>query len=217
MDAGIAAIVGASVGAAGTAVAAGLAGFWARAQVKIQVAAQRSHLAQQVRAEYARQLREPRRAAYLEFYTCADGQIDRLSRATLQLTSSSPDTTVIEELLYTRGQVEPLDKAAAAVGLEGPEGVWSAATRTLASIARYRGGLLEWWQLVVEQSNSSTDEEEGKRLDREARDDLDDFRYAAMLVLGTIGTESEDEWFRLRVVHESTSRSTDDAADRPTH
>ncbi|WP_030410555.1 hypothetical protein [Streptomyces sp. NRRL S-1448] len=67
MDSGVAAIVGAVVGAAGTGLAASVTGFWAARTAKLQVAAQESQGKRQLAFEKAKEWRVERKAAYASF------------------------------------------------------------------------------------------------------------------------------------------------------
>ncbi|WP_314178087.1 hypothetical protein [Streptomyces winkii] len=67
MDAGVAAILGAVVGALGTGGAAFVTGLWTAKTTQRQLAAQDAQLHRQLSIEHVRERREPRSKAYADF------------------------------------------------------------------------------------------------------------------------------------------------------
>ncbi|MFH9248214.1 hypothetical protein ACH4LK_22635 [Streptomyces lydicus] len=67
MDSGVAAIVGAVVGAVGTGLAASATGFWSARTAKMQIAAQEAQGRRQLAFDKAREWRDSRKSAYSAF------------------------------------------------------------------------------------------------------------------------------------------------------
>ncbi|MGW7085253.1 hypothetical protein ACWGH2_17420 [Streptomyces sp. NPDC054871] len=133
MDAGLAAVLGAAVGACGTALAAGVAGFFSRTQTLLQLAAQQQQTERQIRAELATQLREPRRQAYASYAAEATARLDALWWVHDALSQSPPHHEAAEERL--RASFGPSSSTAyERVLLEGPEEVALTAADLAAAI-----------------------------------------------------------------------------------
>ncbi|MFF3276305.1 hypothetical protein ACFYWU_36025 [Streptomyces chrestomyceticus] len=133
MDAGLAAILGAAVGACGTAVAAGVAGFLSRSQTKLQLAAQDRQLSRQIRADLVTQLREPRRQAYAAFAAETSAKLEALWWVAEALAGDPPQCEAAERLLR-ENFVPSADAAYERVLMEGPEEVASAAAHLAAGV-----------------------------------------------------------------------------------
>ncbi|MFF0747156.1 hypothetical protein ACFYVL_42905 [Streptomyces sp. NPDC004111] len=128
MDAGMAAILGAGVGAFGTALTAGISGFWARSQLKMQLAAQERQQERQVRADHVSQLRGPRRQAYASYVAEISAELMILHRVDTALSSDPPKRE--EAFGHMQSLQDPgLSTAYEAVLLEGPEDVALAASK----------------------------------------------------------------------------------------
>ncbi len=128
MDASLAALLGAAVGALGTATAAGVTGYFARSQVKLQLATQERQAERQIRADHTAQLREPRRQAYAAYAAEISTQLDALWWVAdfMSGDASSPDAA----LARLRDSFEASTSTAyERVLLEGPEDVAYAAAR----------------------------------------------------------------------------------------
>lgn len=127
MDAGLAAILGAVVGACGTAVAAGVTGYFSRSQMKLQMAAQTRQSERQIRADHAAQLREPRRQAYADYAAEISSKLDSLWRIIDGLSQNPPRREMTPEQLrfWDTTSSRPYER----VLMEGPEDVAYAAAR----------------------------------------------------------------------------------------
>ncbi|MFJ2742331.1 hypothetical protein ACIO3O_22020 [Streptomyces sp. NPDC087440] len=143
MDAGMAAVLGAGVGALGTALAAGMSGFWARSQLTMQLAAQERHQERQVRADHVSQLREPRRQAYASFLAETSADLEILQRVDAALSEDPPKREeAFEHLqsLHTPGLSTVYER----VLLEGPEDVALAAAKVDMAMAAATDRAAEW-------------------------------------------------------------------------
>jgi hypothetical protein len=142
MDAGLAAVLGATVGAIGTGGASIAAGFFTRSQVRMQI-----------RAETARMVREPRKTAYVAyaeaFLKVMAGLDDSL--ISVQIASEEEQAESRTELGQEaeeeyEGAIElfpNLDHALALVSVEGPPRVNLLAVKAARDLAVYRRGLIE--------------------------------------------------------------------------
>ncbi|WP_146207027.1 hypothetical protein [Streptomyces tirandamycinicus] len=125
MDAGWAAVLGATVGAMGTGGAAVTAALLARSQVRIQV-----------RAEHQRALRDPRKSAYVTFAELWKSRHDLVARAWIELclAADNPGSSEFANMIEMVSQLREealaasvsLDHAQAVVYVEGPRDVTSA-------------------------------------------------------------------------------------------
>jgi hypothetical protein len=91
MDAGVAALVGAGVGAIGSGAAAFISGWFAGRQSQLQVASQAEATRLQVRANHLLQNREPRAHAYSAFLDQGHLLIEILSAASFDYEEEEPD------------------------------------------------------------------------------------------------------------------------------
>lgn len=118
MDAGVAAVLGAVVGALGTGGAGITAALLSKSQVRMQI-----------EAEHARAIREPRKAAYAAFAEAAKKDYERLGRALPMLVRASRYESqradalaavgeIIDESLHDVAAV--LEEREAHVYMEGP-------------------------------------------------------------------------------------------------
>ncbi|MEU8032616.1 hypothetical protein AB0C13_28935 [Streptomyces sp. NPDC049099] len=142
MDAGLAAVLGAAVGAAGTGGAGVIAALLARSQARSQIL-----------AEHVRLIREPRKATYVAFIEACRDEHDRLGKACqlLDLHLNSPNSAASEER-YERARTlyEASDEARRAlkhleaqVYIEGPPSVISAAVDLGASLTDFKHQVLD--------------------------------------------------------------------------
>ncbi|MFF4736316.1 hypothetical protein ACFY2W_10545 [Streptomyces sp. NPDC001262] len=210
MDSGIAAIIGAAVGAAGTAVAAGVTGFWARSQAKLQLAAQRDQTDSQIRAEHARSIRDPRRACYIEFIVQTENVSEFIRAAATKLANGGSINTTEERFLDQYKRIEdPLRNALAAVSLEGPEGVWAAAASSAAKLSAACEELMSWQLTIIDGAETTESLGRVNEILGEAHSHVIDFRSAGMLVLRENGTETHVERLTLRTLpHRSDASSS---------
>lgn len=93
MDSGVAAIVGAAVGAVGTGLAASVTGFWSAHTAKMQIAAQEAQGKRQLAFDKAREWRDTRKAAYSTFAEKAQ----QLRRKTHYLAATWRDAVETED------------------------------------------------------------------------------------------------------------------------
>ncbi|MGW1337825.1 hypothetical protein ACWD7B_26415 [Streptomyces rubiginosohelvolus] len=195
MDAGVAAILGAAVGACGTAIAAGVTGFFGRSHAKLQLAAQREQLERQIRADMATQLREPRRQAYASFDAELQSRLDQLAAASATLDSDPLRLDVAAQQL---GDHEPtVSESYRHVAMQGPEDIAYVAARAEAAL---HGAFASGYAIVADNGENLS----GHRTEMDAsiataRQALRDFRMLAMKVLRADGGEPELDQARARV------------------
>jgi hypothetical protein len=143
MDAGLAALLGAAVGALGTAAAAGVSGFFAQSQTKLQIEAQERQADRQIRADHISQLREPRRQAYAEFSSHAAEQLKRLERAA-EVLAADPYLEEEASPLLEESMDPAYNSAYARITMAGPEDVVYLATVVAEALADARVSGLAW-------------------------------------------------------------------------
>ncbi|WP_406196654.1 hypothetical protein OG331_15935 [Streptomyces sp. NBC_01017] len=199
MDAGLAAVLGAAVGACGTAVAAGLTGFFSRTQMMLQLAAQQHQTERQIRADLATQLREPRRQAYANYAAEATARLDALWWVRDALSQSPPRRESAEERL--RASFEPSSSTAyERVLLEGPEEVAGIAARLAAAIEDATHIALTWI-MALEAGSEPIQRDFDAELSRAtdtAKQARRNFRMVAMDAVRADGREPESEEARIR-------------------
>ncbi|MGI5366019.1 hypothetical protein [Streptomyces iakyrus] len=146
MDAGIAAVLGAVVGSLGTAIAAGVTGFFARSQAKMQIEAQHRQAERQIRADHVGQLREHRRQAYVEFATQAADHLKQLEAASQAFAADPYSEEEALALLPAEQQfTDPAyNSAYARLCMEGPEDVAYVAASIGGALADASGAGLAW-------------------------------------------------------------------------
>ncbi|MFD0213445.1 hypothetical protein ACFVH9_31210 [Streptomyces hirsutus] len=137
MDSGVAAVLGATVGAIGTGGAAVVAAMLARSQVRMQI-----------RAEHRRSLRDPRKAAYVAFAECWRNRLELTSNAwiELQLAADRRGEPELEGLLRAayayREEADSLstalEHAQAVIYVEGPRAVTEAANEASGQLVVFR-------------------------------------------------------------------------------
>ncbi|WP_150237022.1 hypothetical protein [Streptomyces albofaciens] len=198
MDAGVAAILGAVVGAGGTAAAAAVTGFFARSQTKLQLASQERNLDRQIRADHVSQLREPRRQAYGEFVAEASEQLEQLSKAAAALSHEPPRREEAMAALASFDRVGDLTYTQ--VLMAGPEDVAYMAAELTAEIARavLAGG--HW--LLGDEGIASPDEpspqEQMLVAINAAKQAMRTFRLLALNAVRADGKEPEQDQARAR-------------------
>ncbi|MFJ3671536.1 hypothetical protein ACIPSE_34245 [Streptomyces sp. NPDC090106] len=157
MDAGLAALLGAAVGALGTGCAAVVTGFLGRGQVRTQL-----------RAEHLRLLREPRRAAYVAFAQCFQ-EVHALHSEAAQSAAGSTDADERDrgglldaaERAYAQAGERlhgELQLRQAAVTVEGPPTLTAAAFEAAGALLVSRGEVYRWIRLL--RQGSATQEHE---------------------------------------------------------
>ncbi|MFF0097397.1 hypothetical protein ACFYSF_46975 [Streptomyces canus] len=141
MDAGIAAVLGAVVGALGTGGAGVTAALLAKSQVRMQI-----------QAEHARMIREPRKQAYASYAEEAKKDYERLTEAQLALEIAARHELRREESLTKVGALidesfehtnTVLETWEAQVYMEGPHAVVQATVRLDTAFVELRSVLLE--------------------------------------------------------------------------
>ena len=143
MDAGLAALLGAAVGALGTGGATLVTGFLGRGQARMQL-----------RAEHARLLREPRRSAYVAFTQCFH-EVHALHAEAAKAASAAveageadrgrllrdADDAYVRAGERLRGELQQRESA---VTVEGPPAVTAAAFKAEDSLLASRIALYRW-------------------------------------------------------------------------
>ncbi len=112
VDSGIAAILGAAVGALGTGGAAFVTGLWTARATQRQLEAQDAQAKRQLRVEHIRERREPRSKAYADFVAQA--------RAVERATGRYRDSHTLDMDGFHQ-EVDKLDYLGVHVSLEGPQ------------------------------------------------------------------------------------------------
>ncbi|MEU3343272.1 hypothetical protein [Streptomyces sp. NPDC006668] len=199
MDAGLAAVLGAAVGACGTAVAAGVSGFFSRTQLMLQLAAQQQQTERQIRADLATQLREPRRQAYANYAAEATSRLDALWWLHDALCQSPPRLESAEERL--RASFTPASSTAyERVLLEGPEEVAAVAARLAAAIEEATH-IAATWIMDLQAGSEPTQRDFAAELSQAtatARQARRNFRMAAMDAVRADGREPESGQAQVR-------------------
>ncbi|MFC9483266.1 hypothetical protein [Streptomyces griseus] len=200
MDAGIAAIIGAAIGAAGSACTAAVAGFWARNQVKLQLAAQERQVERQAREGRLAQIREPRKQVYADFANQGAVLVQQLAKLKRALESPQFSWDAVDPYLDDDTASDRLVQCQHAVSLEGPEDINYLALSTLRSLLRARAHAVAW---ALKRAGSPIEEELQPEVEtaaalESAQSTLTKFRHSAMLVLRTEGEISEVEAMKQR-------------------
>ncbi|MGW3570293.1 hypothetical protein ACWDSL_41605 [Streptomyces sp. NPDC000941] len=143
MDSGVAAVLGAVVGAAGTGGAAIIAALLARSQARLQV-----------QADYVRMLREPRKAAYVAYVEAHEGVNELLHRAFVLLHRDPeiPDPDLRAQRLEeaenafdeAHGKAPAMDHLRAVLVVEGPANVANSAAIADAALHEYKSAVMQW-------------------------------------------------------------------------
>ncbi|WP_406308002.1 hypothetical protein [Streptomyces griseoaurantiacus] len=213
MDAALAGIIGAAVGACGTALAAGVTGYFTRSQALLQVMSQRQQVERQIRADLAAQMREPRRQAYASYATEVSGTLDALWWAASALSESPPRPDAALE--HMRAFRPSSSQAIERVFLEGPEEVASAAAELAGVIAGASHIAFVW---IAHQENESQDEDRDYSAELQqaleaAKRARDAFRLLAMDTVRAGGEhpETEEAVLRTAAIGEWVSNRRTDA------
>ncbi|MFF4867171.1 hypothetical protein ACFY3J_37030 [Streptomyces sp. NPDC001231] len=197
MDAALAGILGAVVGACGGAVAAGITGFLARSQTKLQLAAQERQAERQIRADLATQLREPRRQAYATYAAEVSARLEALWWVSDAMSSAPPRREVALERL--RGIDLTSSTAYEQVILEGPEEVALAAADLAAALAEMTHIAVSWLQDEAGVQPEERDfADELRRAHDAANSARRNFRLIAMDTVRADGRHPESEQAQLR-------------------
>jgi hypothetical protein len=188
MDAGLAAVLGAVVGAIGTGGAGITAAFLNRSQVRMQV-----------QAEHIRFLREPRKSAYVAYIEVCLREFERLTRARrfLVIAARTNDSAAefedeaqqcYDDSSEAQSQIEHLQ---AQVYVEGPTSVIDKAVDLSSKLIEFRHSVLDGLQAGRPVSDSLVDAMWEKR--SESYGAYLDFLYAASEALGADGIRVHPE------------------------
>jgi hypothetical protein len=121
MDAGLAAVLGAAVGAIGSGGAAFATGWWAERQARRQVEGQQAIARDQVRFEHLKERREPRSAAYANYIAFVQNLRSDCHRALRVLLEDDDETPAEEFGASLSSRRDELSALFARVCVEGPE------------------------------------------------------------------------------------------------
>ncbi|MFD3582629.1 hypothetical protein [Streptomyces sp. NPDC058683] len=141
MDAGIAAVLGATVGALGTGGAGVVAALLTKSQARMQI-----------QAEHARMLREPRKQAYASYAEAAKKDYERLTEARIALeVAAAHEPSRENQLTRVRALVEEsvdhgntvLETWEAQVYMEGPHSVVQATISLDGGLGELRDAIAE--------------------------------------------------------------------------
>ncbi|MER7983830.1 hypothetical protein [Streptomyces sp. NPDC095817] len=128
MDASIAALLGAGIGAVGTALTSSVTGLLSRSQAKLQIQGQQQQTQMQLQAAVAAERREPRRQVYSEAIRA--GRALEAELAKQQSNLMSEETLTVEQLVAAVEDIDFSEISAAlqAVEIEGPPALFVAGT-----------------------------------------------------------------------------------------
>ncbi|WP_314175707.1 hypothetical protein [Streptomyces winkii] len=157
MDSGLAAVLGATVGAVGTGGAGIIAALLARSQTRSQLT-----------AEYARFIREPRKAAYTAYAEASFRAHNRLAEAGARLTIAArreeseqrttqylaPARTDLEDVVNGHADLEHLYGQ---VVVEGPAPLTSTAVTLTVSLSQHQGQVLTCLKALELDGSCSSD------------------------------------------------------------
>jgi hypothetical protein len=186
MDAGLAAVLGATVGAVGTGGAAIVAALLTRSQTRSQLS-----------AEYARFIREPRKTAYTAYAEAVLRDHNLLSEAGVFLAMAAEEEGArkAEHITQARAAYETvasndadLEHRYAQVAVEGPRTITSITVKLSAALTKFRGSVMTCLHALEQQGSCSSDAIE--LLDKKRRESFDaylDFLRTASEVLGADG------------------------------
>ncbi|MFF9806520.1 hypothetical protein ACF1G5_15530 [Streptomyces coeruleorubidus] len=156
MDAGLAAVLGAAVGAVGTGGAGIVAALLTRSQARSQL-----------KAEYARFIREPRKAAYAAYVEAAVRDHSKLSEAAVLLKLAAEQdagTRTSDRITRARAAYEVVDSNTAdfehlyaQVAVEGPEPIIGAAVLLSGALTEYAGQVLACLHSLARDGNCSSE------------------------------------------------------------
>ncbi|MEU9196709.1 hypothetical protein [Streptomyces hundungensis] len=147
MDAGLAAVLGATVGAVGTGGAGIVAALLARAQGRSQLS-----------AEYARFIRDQRKAAYAAYTEATLKERERLNTASthLQMAAHAEGDDRAQEIEAARREYRAVqeewgvvERRYAEVAVAGPPAITLAAVQVSGALNAYENGVLECLQTLA--------------------------------------------------------------------
>lgn len=183
MDAGLAAVLGATVGAVGTGGASIVAALLSRSQTLMQV-----------RAEHLRALREPRKGTYAAFAEQWSARFDLVTDGwiELELAAENRDSSEYTELMSNASRLRTeatnasglVDRTQALVYVEGPESVTNTAIHAASALTTLAG---HFHRSLVSVQNGEPLEDQAERyeaLHADAHHKFLDFLYAAADTLG---------------------------------
>ncbi|MFB6962239.1 hypothetical protein ACFCYB_35995 [Streptomyces sp. NPDC056309] len=149
MDSGVAAVLGAAVGAVGTGGAAVIAAILARSQARIQM-----------QADYVRMLREPRKASYVAYVEAHD-EVTKLLHQVFVLLMRDPEISDPDIRAQRREEAENvyneadngsrgIDRLRAALVVEGPASVAGSASVADLALEEYKNAVMAWLHATLE-------------------------------------------------------------------
>jgi hypothetical protein len=184
VDSGIAAILGAAVGALGTGGAAFVSGLWGAKATQRQMEAQDAQARRQLRVEHIRERREPRSKAYADFVA----QARAIERATGRYRESHT-----LDLDGFNQEVDKLDYLGVHVSLEGPEVLIPPSQEVVRCAHRFIKPLRHAIATYQEEGEQSDEHAEANRALTDVGfafiAKMKDFAEAARLVLDEEGTD----------------------------
>ncbi|MFJ6571320.1 hypothetical protein ACIQNU_28295 [Streptomyces sp. NPDC091292] len=153
MDAGLAAVLGATVGATGTALAAVATGWWARSQAKLQASTQLQQTRLQLRSDQLYQQRGPRVDAYDAFLGGSYTVLDKIHNAIID--SRGMGRVEADQFIRSlKGEVDGLQPLWSRVAILGPHRVASAGLVLLHGIAEAGRIATAYVHAVVDESDA---------------------------------------------------------------
>ncbi|XVS66047.1 hypothetical protein ACQPYE_08340 [Actinosynnema sp. CA-299493] len=154
MDAGLAAVLGATVGATGACSAALLTGLWNTRVAKRQVAMQETNLRRQLRFDHLRERREPRSKAYSEFIA----QTHQLLREFDEINGMPPTVLMSTVLVDLKVEMRTLYGCGSRVAVEGPQSVVASAN----SVVRQTNACYQEVRVLVANADTWTQDDDWK-------------------------------------------------------
>lgn len=176
MDAGVAAVLGAAVGAIGTGGAGAIAALSSRSQARLQL-----------RAEHTRMVREPRKSTYVAYAEMSKKAYDYITAAERKIKIMSQVSIAAADELIEQAReaydtatevIDLLQHAEAKVYVEGPPTVRSSAIRFSGALTDFRSAVLDALNNLPDESITVDDIE---AIDLEAVRDKRGVAYRAYL------------------------------------
>lgn len=165
-DQGLAAVLGAVAGVAGTGATSLLAARWARRQAgarltaqrehfQAQLAAQRQEFEEQGYAEHVRSRRDPRSHAYAEFAakSCSVQHVVRKANGAAECGDVNAVCSIFEAELAA---LEDLRSCAALLAVQGPQSVFQAAREAADAVYDWWISVIRWIECASGQGNQSS-------------------------------------------------------------
>lgn len=146
MDAGITGLIGAGVGAVGTALTAAVTGLLSRSRMKMQIQGQLQQAEQQFRAEAVAQRRQFQRDSYGEALRVMQDLFQRTVQHRARIKSADEAAIEQGELhgADLAAEAAELDAALTPTYLDAPTDMHAAGREVMAAFSSAQGALLEW-------------------------------------------------------------------------